>query len=110
MLINADGDIVCLRGFGKKLSKRTILKMAIDLGQDLLSATHRDVIEQTEDGLDPPQNIVRRSWNCIIIISQLHTISTGGEHQISSNDSKALSSPTDTRNLLSEPTALLAGE
>ena len=110
MLINTDANITRLQGFHKKLSKRTILKMAIDLGKDLLLAAQRDMMGQTDDGLDPPQNILWRTWNCISIIAQLHAIGTGTEDPISSNDSKELSLPTESRNLLSEPTAFLAGE
>ena len=110
MLVNSDANIPCLRGGPKKLSKPTVLKMAIDLGKELLAAVQQDVMEQTGDGLDPPQNIVWRTWNCISIIAQLHAIGTGTEDLMTSSNSKSLSLPSDSRNLLSEPTAFLAGE
>lgn len=110
MLVNTDANILCLRGIPKKLSKPTVLKMAIDLGKELLLAVQQDVLEQTGDGLDPPQNIVWRTWHCISVIAQLHAVGTGTEDQVSSNDLKSLSLPTDSRNLLSEPTTFLAGE
>jgi hypothetical protein len=110
MLINTDANISCLRGIQKSLCKRTVLKMAIDLGKDMLSTVQQDVMDQTDDGLDPPQNTVWRTWTCISIIAQLHAIGTGTVDPISSNDLKDLSPPTDSRNLLSEATAFLAGE
>ena len=110
MIINANDDIARLRGNERQLSKRTILKMAIDLGQYMLVTVEASDIDETDDSLDSTQNIVRRTWICISILAQLHAIGTGTEDPISLSDSKGLALPARCRTLLSEPAASLAGE
>lgn len=109
MIIDTNADITRLRGSEKQLSKRTILKMAIDLGQYLLAAVKQDEVE-TADDVDSLQNIVQRTWACINILAQLHAIGTGTEDAISSSYLESLALPGESRVLLAEPTAFLSGE
>lgn len=110
MLINADTDIARLRGIGSQLSKQTILKLAIDLGQYFLSDVRHGEPEETHDGIHSTRSLVQRTWSCINIYAQLHAIGTGTEDWISTDNSKRLSPQPDIRSLLSESTAFLAGE
>jgi hypothetical protein len=109
-LINTNADIARLQGVGKQLSKRTILKMAIDLGKYLLTAVEQDEGREMDDSLDSPPDTVRRTWSCINILAQLHAVASGTEDLISSSDSKSLILPAECRTLLPEPVALLSGE
>ncbi len=110
MIVNSNADIARLRGIEKQVSKRTILKMAIDLGQYLLEGLEQNEIEQTDGSLDPTRSIVRRTWRCMSIFAQLHAIGTGTEDLSCSSESKSLASPAECRALLSESAAFLDGE
>lgn len=111
MIINSNADIARLRGSEKQLSKRTILKTAIDLGQYLLVVvTKKDEPQMIDKDPDCTQNIVRRTWICINSLAQLHAIGTGLDDITGLSHSEDLALATDCRTLLSEPTLLLAGE
>jgi hypothetical protein len=110
MIINANADVARLRGTRKQLSMRTILKMAIDLGQYLLRVVKQDEDEEAAEKVDSIQNIVQRTWACITILAQLHAIGTGTEEGISTGDYESLELLGESRMLLSEPTAFLSGE
>lgn len=110
MTINSNADISRLGGTVKHLSKRTVLKLAIDLGQYLLAAVEQDEIEEADDGLDSTQNIVRRTWTCIITLAQLHAIGTATEDPMGASASKIKVLPAECKTLLSKPAASIAGE
>ena len=110
MLINVDADIACLRGSERQLPKQTILKMAVDLGQYLLSDVGQAEIEETSDGNHSPRSLVHQAWGCINIFAQLHAIGTGTEDLISNGDSKRLSLQADLGPSFSSVTAFLAGK
>lgn len=110
MAVNSDADITRLRGTEKQLPKGIVLKMAIDLGQYLLSVVENDDGERNPDSLDSTRNMVQRSWSCINILAQLHAIGTGTGDSISPSDADNVTLPLEWRELLSDSTAFLAGE
>jgi len=109
MLINANADVARLRGNRKLLSKRTILKMAIDLGQYLLRMVKHDEFEDVAEGVDSIKDAVLRTWACINILAQLHALGSGAEEGVNTSGYESLALPEESRLLLSEPTAFLSG-
>ncbi len=109
MVVNVTTDVSRLRGNQKQLSRRTILKMAIDLGQHMLAAIKQDEVAESSDSHDPPRNIIQRTCSCISILAQLDAIGTGTEDPVSSSDWQWFLSTAELRAILSEPAAFLSG-
>jgi hypothetical protein len=109
MVVSTTPDLTRLRGSEKQLSSRTVLKMAIDLGQYLLAETKQHGVEDSHDLLDSTRNVVRRTWSCIKVFAHLHAIGTGTEASPSSSDKEYLRVP-ECRTFMSEPSAFHAGK
>jgi hypothetical protein len=110
MLITIDADIARLRGLDDHLSKRTILRMAIDLGQYLLSAVGQDGFQEPSDVCELTINTIQRTRICITTLARLHAISAGREESIGTTGSEGIGLSADYRALLSDSTAFLASK
>ena len=109
MVVNVNADVSRVRGNQKQLSRRTIIKMAIDLGQHLLAAIKQDEVAESSDSHDPTQSIIQRTCSCISVFAQLDAIGTGTEDLVTSSDWQHLSSIAELRAILPEPAAFLFG-
>lgn len=110
MLISIDPDVSCLREVDRQLSKRTVFKMANDLGHYLLTITSRDGVGEISDGIESTQKTIQRTCLCIYTVGQLHAIGAGKEDLISSTNLETLPLSADCTALVSGPTAFLASK